>query len=191
MNSLSLVTPAIPPITIEEAKQHLRVDFDDDDVLIETYVKAATAYAESFMGRSLGDQTWDYTIDAYPADGVLELPRPPLLEVVQFDDGNSPSFDDYEVDLAGSRIYLPVGGTWPTSTLSANVARIRFRAGYVDLSASPVVGEVPDDIRNAILLIVGSLYAYRETMVIGQAPMVLPWSAEQLMRRHRVELSLA
>lgn len=193
MNTLKLVTaPASLPLTLAQVKEHLRVQDSDEDTMLALYIEAATVHAESFMGRALIDQTWDYTIDRLPCNGgTIELPRQPLLGVTQFDTGDSPEFSDYSVDLASGRLYLPVSGSWPTVTGDYAVARIRFRAGYVDQSESPEVGEVPADILNGILLIVGTLYAVRETVIVGQTPASMPWSAEQLLRRHRIETSLA
>ena len=191
MNSLKLVQgPSELPLTVEQVKAHLRVDDDDNDALIETYLRAAVAYAESFMGRALIDQTWDYYFDAFPT-GSINLPRSPLLEVLEFV-GEGVPFADYATDFAiePGRVYLTTGSSWPTVVGVTNVGRIRFRAGYVDLTGSPT-GEVPSDILAAILLIVGTLYAHRETIVVGQTPALMPWSAEQLLRRHRIELSMA
>ena len=193
MNTLKLVTPAsLLPVTLEEVKEHLRVDDDDEDDLIGIYLDAAIAHAESFMGRALVDQTWDYYLDSFPdCGGWIELPRQPVLEVSAFDNGESPGFDDYQVDLAGGRLYLPQTASWPVTVNDVNVVRVRFRAGYVDTSESPHVGEVPKDIINAIFLMVGTLYGIRETIIVGQSPVSVPWSAEQLLRRHRIETSLA
>lgn len=38
-----VVTETGPLFSLDEAKQHLRVDFDDDDTLIETYADAAVS----------------------------------------------------------------------------------------------------------------------------------------------------
>lgn len=191
MGNLRLVSGSAElPLTLAQVKAHLRVDDDDEDTLLVTYLRAAVAYAESFMGRALVDQTFDYYFDAFPT-GSISLPRSPLIEVLEFVSEGT-AFADYQTDFAvePGRVYLAVGSSWPTPLGSTNVGRIRFRAGYVDLTGSPT-GEVPSDILAAVLLIVGTLYAHRETIVIGQAPAELPWSAEQLLRRHRVELSLA
>jgi len=68
---------------------------------------------------------------------------------------------------------------------------MRYRAGYVaDAEASPLVAAVPDDIKAAILLSVGTLYAQRETIVIGQAVSALPWSAEQMLRPYRIHTAI-
>lgn len=194
MNSLKLVTaPTSYPITRDEAKAHLRVQDDDENDLIDTMIAAATAHAESFMGRSIMEQTWDLYLDDFPkCNKPIKIPRPPLIEVTELDDGNSPSFSGYSVDLSGSRVYLTTAGSsWPTLTGTQNQVRIRFRSGYVETSVSPDVGSVPDDIKIAMLLLIGTLYEHRETIAIGTSVIQLPWSAEQLLRRHRVETSLA
>lgn len=192
MNSIKLVTAAASlPLSVDEVKDHLRVQDNDEDTLIALYLEAAVAYAESFMGRSLIDQTWDLYLDSFPTASFIELPRQPILEVLQFDTGESPEFSDYTLDPAGGRLYLSASGTWPTVVGVANVARIRYRAGYVDQSDSPEVGEVPADILNALLLIIGTLYGIRETIIVGQTPVPVSWSAEQLLRRHRIETSMA
>jgi uncharacterized phage protein (predicted DNA packaging) len=41
------------PISLSEAKRHLRVEFDDDDELIQGLIGAAREYAEGFMNRPL------------------------------------------------------------------------------------------------------------------------------------------
>jgi uncharacterized phage protein (predicted DNA packaging) len=41
------------PISLQEAKKHLRVEFDDDDDLIQGLITAAREYAEVFMNRPL------------------------------------------------------------------------------------------------------------------------------------------
>jgi uncharacterized phiE125 gp8 family phage protein len=193
VGSLRLVSGSTElPLTLAQVKAHLRVDFTDDDSLIQIYLAAATSYAESFMGVALIDQTWDYYFDAFPTDSApIQLPRSPLIEVMEFV-GEDVPLSDYLVDYATlpGRVYLTSTGAWPTVYGVTNVGRIRFRAGYVDKQGSPT-GEIPSDILSAILLIVGTLYAHRETIVVGQSPASLPWSAEQLLRRHRVETSMA
>jgi len=64
--------------------------------------------------------------------------------------------------------------------------RIRFIAGYGDAGS-----DVDASIRAAILLHLGSLYAHRETVIVGQTSVQLPWGAEQLLRPHRILLSMA
>lgn len=196
MTAIKVVTPAEGyPVTLEEAKAHLRVDFTDDDDLIEAMLAAATEYAEKFQGRALLDQTLDVYLDAFPV-GAIELPKPPVIEVlgVYYRDGNNDEqeFTGYELDLASepARIYVLSGGSWPTPAERLNAVRIRTRNGYLD-SSSPQAENVPKKTKAAIKLIIGTLYAQRETMVTGVTVTQIPWSAEHLLRQERIDLSLA
>lgn len=195
--ALRLVTaPTTLPVTLAEAKAHLRVDFDDDDTAITAMIRAAIAHAEQFTGRALIEQTWDLLLDAFPT-GSIDLPRAPLIEVtgVYYLDSagveQTLSSSSYVVDSASepARVGLVYGGTWPAALDQAAAVRVRFVAGYID-DASPVSANVPYDIKAAILLIVGSLYANREDVVSGQT-YTLSWGAEALLRPHRVHTGMA
>lgn len=188
--------PTDTPVSLAEAKAHLRVDHDDEDILISALIDAATEHVDGprgVLGRAMIDQTWDYYLDEFP-DAEIELPLPPLIEVLgvyyQTSTGEE-EFTAYEVDDASEPARLSLNsGSWPTASTVKNAVRIRFRAGYLDTGVSPAVAAVPNPIKAAMLLYIGDLYAHRETQVdnrIGQ----LPWSAEQLLRPHKFSLSFA
>jgi uncharacterized phiE125 gp8 family phage protein len=192
-----VVRPANAPITLAEAKSHLRVDHDDDDDLIAGMIEAATGYAEQFLGRALIDQTIDLYVDAFPASGSLTIaiPRPPLIEIegVFYTSGGSElEFTGFAVDAVSqpARIYLPVSGSWPTTDTTPNAVRIRYRAGYLDTGVSPPADDVPKAIIAAIKLYLGTLYEQRETFQPNTV-YAMPWGAENLLRMYRSDLSLA
>jgi uncharacterized phiE125 gp8 family phage protein len=75
--SLTVETPpAIEPVTLTEAKQHLRVDIADDDTYIEALIVAARQYAEEYLDRALISQQLAVRMDTFPYE--FELPRPPM-----------------------------------------------------------------------------------------------------------------
>ncbi|MFP4538474.1 MAG: head-tail connector protein [Dichotomicrobium sp.] len=202
MNRLKVVTaPELPPVPLADAKAHLRVDSDDEDDLITSLVGAATDHAESFMGRAVVARTLDYFLDAFPDDdGPIRPPMPPLIEVdgvfYTDSDGDEQEFTNFEIDTASEpgRIYLVPSVSWPSGVRdSANAVRVRYSAGHVLTEGSPpsLASEVPPDIRAAILLMVGTLYEQRESIAVGVSVAMLPWGAEQLLRRKRVEISAA
>jgi uncharacterized phiE125 gp8 family phage protein len=200
---LRLITaPVEYPVTLLELQKHCSAPETDFESILEMCRKAATDEAEQFTGRALIEQTWDLTLDAFPASGPIRVPKPPLIELVGIyyrdSAGNEQTFaaTGYIVDAdnnpAGqpARISLASGGSWPTPDTAANAVRIRFKAGYIN-DASPAVENVPYAIKAAILMVAATLFAHRETIVIGQTATMLPWGAEQLLRRYRVEKAMA
>lgn len=187
------------PITLDEAKKHLRVDTDDDDELIEAFIEAATDYcdgATGYLGRALVEQTWELVLDEFPADEI-KIPMPPLISVdsVKYDDASGVeqtlSASEYTVDdISEPGWLLPVSGAWPSAYDSVNAVRIQFTCGYA-ATGSPAVQTVPGTIKSAIKLIVGNLYANRETIIIGQSVDEIPMSAQFLMKKYRMHLNMA
>lgn len=199
-----VTAPAERPVTLIEAKRLLVVEHDNHDDLIESFIDAGVETLDGprgWLGRALIDQTWDLYLAGFPACGKpIELPLPPLIEVVEIFYANGSGVqteltsDLYVVAHGGdqpSRIALPANGTWPTAQCVAHAVRIRFRCGYLDDTVSPAVAAVPSPIKTAILLYVGNLYRNRTTYVVGQPAATLPWAAEQLLRSHRVYLGMA
>lgn len=62
----------VEPITLAEMKQHLRVDFTDDDDLISSLITAAREHAETVTGRSLVTSIWVYGLEAFPYNWQLQ-----------------------------------------------------------------------------------------------------------------------
>lgn len=62
---------ATPCITLEQAKAHLRVDYEFDDVLIQLFIQQATEEAEHRMQREIiyrhDPQALATTVDGVPA----------------------------------------------------------------------------------------------------------------------------
>ena len=69
------------PLTLTEAKAHLRYDLTTEDTLITTLIKVATEYAEKRLSRALITQTWDLYLEDFPAEDTIILPFPPLQTI--------------------------------------------------------------------------------------------------------------
>lgn len=175
---LSLVAgPTQEPVTLAEAKAHLRVAIADDDGLIAGYILAARSYVEGQIHRPIVSRMFDFTADyGWPSKNCqswIDLPMPPLQSVrsVSYVDSNGATqvlaSNQYRVITNGPRgAVIPVYGvSWPSVRPQTGAVTVRFIAGYtdfVDTISSPnysVTGPgVPDELRMAIMLHVEMLY---------------------------------
>lgn len=199
---VKLITPpATTPVSLTEAKTHLRIDGTNDDAAIAAYIEAATKATEAFLGRALVDQTWQLVLDSFPTgiDLEIKIPKPPLIAVtsIVYDDSNGQEQpltpDNYFVDNVSEPGWVvPASGSlsWPAPIAAINSVRINFRAGYLD-NNSPPANIVPGDIKSAILLTIGTLFEQREAQVVGDNVYALSWGVENLLRQHRVLLGMA
>src|SRR5690606_21484226 len=73
------VAPAVLPVTVLEAKEHLNITHSDQDALIGSYVRAAVARVETYTGLGLLQQTWQQTFPAFASPMLLY--RRPLLAI--------------------------------------------------------------------------------------------------------------
>ncbi len=165
--------PASEPLSLEEAKAHLRVDGADENTLISELIVAAREFAENTTHRALITQTWELVLDK--AGSEIEVPLPPLQEVSKIEtideDGVKAEVPTayYLVDASGApgRIRLAPYYTWPEHRGFASFI-VTFKAGY-GLAAS----SVPKDIRTAIRQLVGLLYENRGAVdvLLGTHPL--------------------
>ncbi len=58
--------PTVEPVTLAQAKNHLRVDITDDDDYIAELVSGAREACEVFCGRSFAIKSYMQTLDAFP-----------------------------------------------------------------------------------------------------------------------------
>ncbi|NRF91535.1 phage head-tail connector protein [Paenibacillus frigoriresistens] len=176
--SLSIVTPPIDePVTLEEVKAHLRVDFDDDDFYIAALIYAAREITEQKTNRALITQTWDYILDDFPCVNEIKLRKPSLQSVTSVNYTTSDgvehvmSTDDYIVDTKSNpgRIFLGFSKIWPPVVLQpASAVRIRFVAGYSSGN------EVPQALKHAMFFLIAHFYENREPIskdIVNKIPM--------------------
>jgi uncharacterized phiE125 gp8 family phage protein len=185
--------PAVEPVTLTEAKDHLRIDDSSSDTLVSSLIVAARQQVEQDTGRALITQTLDVYYDALPTDRELWVPNPKLQSVTTFttydEDDASTVFSswDYLVDVASEpgRIVLNADATWPTDLRAANAVIVRVVAGY------GVAAAVPQALKQAILLIISTLYEHREQVIISQFAgqfIDLPFGYRQLITPYRIWL---
>lgn len=194
-----LVTPpAITPVSLAEAKLHLRVDHSDEDTLIEGLIRAATEYLDGWtgiLGQCLVEQTWRQDFDALAS--CLPLPLGPVLSITSVTVDGSPIDSSAYVlrSDSGGRTYVEFDGV----TVSGPVS-VTYQAGYEttpevpevpgdgeedpSTPAVPAKSTVPEPLKVAILLLAGHWYQNREATTEAGVNM-LPFAVDALIAPYR------
>jgi uncharacterized phiE125 gp8 family phage protein len=178
MKTVIVTSATGEPITLAEAKEHLRVNTTDNDDYITNLITVARQRVEEITNRKLMPQTWKVYYDAWPSSGDnydhIDLPYPPLSTVPSTgivytnSDGDSTTFSStaWASDTVSEpgRVVLEYDDDWPTETLhNRNPIAIEFQCGYSGSTA------VPERIKQAIKIILAELYEQREISVVGQS----------------------
>jgi uncharacterized phiE125 gp8 family phage protein len=179
--------PAAEPVSLAEAKAHLRVDQDEEDALIGQLIVAARIFVERTLGLALITQGWSYFLDDWPRSSCVALPIAPVQSVsaVKLHDssGGSVTLDagDYAVDVLSQPSRIVFKGAPPqVLARDLNAFEILLLAGY---------GNEPDDVpatlRHALVLLVAHWFERREPVVLGAAAQEVPATVAGLLLPYR------
>lgn len=186
MSSTLITAPAAEPLSLVEAKSHLRADGTDEDALISSLIAAAREQVQTVTRRALVTQTWSLKLDSFPA--LIEVPRPPLITVASITyvdvggDTQTLAASRYTVDADSEpgRIVPVYGDAWPATRSVPNAVTVQFDAGY------GAAADVPQPIKQAMLLLIGHWYEHREAVNVGNITNVMPMAVESLLFPYRV-----
>ncbi len=163
------VEPADTPVSVAELKGqsvYEETDPQQTDVLTRC-LNAAISSAEKFLNRQLITATYTLKFDWF--HNPIVLPFPPLIAVgataIAYTDtsGASQTVSDslWEIDNESEPglVLLSFEQSWPTDVRTQHHGiTITYTAGY---GTSP--GDVPDNIRHAILMGASDLFEHRES----------------------------
>ena len=156
MSKICIIPPELLPVSMELARKNLRVDGDELDELITTWVHGVTAALEHEIGQCLMPQTWLVTLDRFPPAGgeragwrqdsipvsAIDLPHPVLeVESLTYVDqaGAAQVLDPGAYVLRRARyesaLVPTIGAAWPAVAAGSEIA-VRVRCGYGETSDS-------------------------------------------------------
>ena len=188
--SLVVTTAAVNPLfTTAQAKAHLKVDVSDDDTIIDNLVLAATQSCEIFTNQYFIDtvvtqysDTWSdiYQLYKSPVDSITHI------KYYDSDDSlQTLSSSNYILDGASkpARIGIAVDGELPNLSDRINAVEVKYTVGYGTASS-----DVPEGIRQAVLLTIGNFYQNRESVITGRTATELPLSSQYLLEQYKIQV---
>ena len=188
--------PAYQPITLEEARDHLRLVASGsplshpDDSTVEAYIKAATGYAEDRTNKVFAQR--EFTLKRNSFSRVMELPVFPVLSV---DSITYIDIDGIEQTVAASSIqtitdHIPaivvLDDVPSVDGDTLNAVTITVTAGIESANSPPDADKIPEQVKQAIKLMVGHFYENREAVSIDGTPSTVPFATDALLWPHRV-----
>ena len=184
MISYLLAGPAEEPVSLGEAKGFLKVDDNAEDALITTLIGAARLHVEGVTGRALLAQSWRVVLDAWPGSRVVKLPVSPFIAVTEIN----------AVDGAGALHAIPLAqflGEPDRLLLPRSVEGMPLLRERQGIEIDYVAGfgtepsDVPADIRQALLVLVGYWFEHRDAVIVAGSGAVVPSGFDRLVAGHK------
>ena len=190
MKTYQVITAASTfPVSLTEAKSHLKVDTSADDTYITSIIKAATQLSEEYTNRFFINTVIDQTCSSFAELQTLFKSKVNDVQYVKYYDSNETlqTLADTEYDkmlsYEPSQIQLADGKSFPSITKRNDAVICRYTVGYGS-SAS----DVPEIIKQAILLTIGNFYQNRNSVVIGRIATELPQNVKWLLDTYKVQI---
>lgn len=166
MNITTLAPPAVEPVTVAEAKAHLRIGFAGEDDLVAGLIAGARARIESASGIAMIRRTLKLQLDSWPRGTVetrvFRLPvRPAVVlgSVMLSDAAGDPVevTDRFELEAGRSARLIWANGLFPWPRRRTASIEIVYDAGFGEEPE-----DVADDLRLAVLRLVAHAYQTRD-----------------------------
>lgn len=187
MGLVLTTAPAVEPVTVDDAKTHLRITHTSEDVLIASLVLTSRLHIEAALSLALITQTWTLLLDRWPIGDTVDLPLGPLQAIgaVRVKDRTGTATvvpaTNYLVDIASRPARLVWnGGGRPDPGLLANGIEIDLTVGFGATSAS-----VPAPLKHAILMLTAHWYEHRDPVEIGSDAARIPQAVGDLIQPFR------
>jgi len=158
-----LTTPTDMAITLADAKEFLRVEYDEDDALITSMVKGATIVAQSFINQQITECQYAMALSSFQKEVSLLSPVKTIDNVKYYDATNTlhtlDSSNYYLMDFGLPNKLVFVDGTSLDLYPRADALQITFTSGMTTIS---------EDIISWVKVRIGTMYQYREQFVVNQ-----------------------
>jgi len=190
IRTYQVVTPASTyPVSLTEAKAHLKVDINTDDTLITNLIIASTQLSEEYTNRFFINTVITQTCSTFlDLKSLLKSKVINVSFIKYYDSDNtlqtlSPSNYVVNNQFEPCQINPVIDFSYPDIAKRIDAIQCKYNVGYGTAAA-----DVPNAIKQAILLTIGNWYANRETVIIGRITSKLPQSALWLLNTYKVQV---
>lgn len=175
--------PATEPLTTAEVKDRLKIDHPDEDDMIDSFITGARQMVEDYCSMGLILQTVSQTFDDFPSTGPLYLHYHPFVAITSITytdtEGATQTLTTDKYTGAGQgflyRVGLKNGQSWPNTASEIGAVKVTYQIGYADADS------VPDNIKAAMVKIIGQWHAKREDSVRK-----MPTESEFILSKYRL-----
>ena len=154
--------PTQEPISVSDLRAYLHLD-DNEDGLLASLITSARLMVEAQAGVRLIRQEWDAMFDAWPGDGIIQLPHWPILEIAAIrllgDTPQNISSATYEL-ITNTRpaVLMPrASKNWPHPLRPRLGIMLTIISGYGDNATS-----IPEALRHAVKTLAAHWYETNE-----------------------------
>lgn len=190
MKTYQVITPASAyPVSLTEAKSHLKVDTTADDTYITSIIKAATQLSEEYTNRFFIDTVIEQYASSFADLQTLFKSKVSAVAYVKYYDSDnslqtlSATVYNTQLNYEPSQIQLADNQSFPKITSRNDAVLARYTVGYGS-SAS----DVPEIIKQAILLTIGNFYQNRNSVIVGRIATELPLNVKWLLDTYKVQI---
>lgn len=179
--------PSVEPVTLAEAKLHLRVTHNLEDDLITSLIVAAREWAENQTRRRFVNTTQRLSYDEFPDEFILPGGRTQSITSITYTDTNgatqtlATSVYTVITDSEPGRIVRAYNQLWPATRSIPNAVQVVQVAGYGSAASN-----VPDSIKAAMKLAIGNWFENRESTISGTIINEIPMAAQALLDPFRI-----
>ena len=190
MKTYQVITAATTyPVSTTEAKSHLKVDTSADDTYIESIIKAATQLTEEYTNRFFINTVIDQTCSSFAELQTLFKSKVNDVQYVKYYDSDNSlqtltaSIYDKMLSYEPSQIQLADNQNFPSITKRNDAVICRYTVGY-----GSAASDVPEIIKQAILLTIGNFYENRNSVITGKTATELPMNVKWLLDTYKVQI---
>lgn len=192
----------VEPVTLDEAKLHLKVDHADDDAYITDLIIAAREFCEEHTARSFTPQSWQLGYPGWPCANLwerwtfrpeLDLYHPPVFSIMSVkyraagDDDLADldaSLYKFDPDVLPGVIRLKKSTALPSLNLDYSTpVQVVVSCG---LSAEDTPAMVPVRVKLAIKQMLTQFYENRVPVIAGTIASSVPLTALDLLARLKI-----